>query len=106
MLARPTVDDSPVVYGLIYPTHQVPLSFIVIFAVLISLAVRANFGSVPSIPGLVIMLFATSWLLKYAYVLFDSVTAGETNPPVLSYEMITPFSDWRPLAQIGVIAGL
>jgi hypothetical protein len=106
MLDSPTVDDSPVVYGLIYPTRQVPLIFIAGFALVISLAVRANFGTVPSIPGLALMFFATSWLLKYAYVLFDSITAGEAQPPVLSYEMITPFSDWRPLAQIGVIAGL
>jgi hypothetical protein len=106
MLASPTVDDSPVLYGLAYPIRQVPLTFIAVFAILISLAVRANFGTIPSISGVLIMFFATSWLLKYAYVLFDSITVGETKPPVLSYEMITPFSDWRPLAQIGVIAGL
>src|SRR5690348_6122312 len=100
----PTIDESPVVHGLIYPTRQVPLVFIAIFATLISLAVRANLGSVPSISGLLIMFFATSWLMKYGYVLFDSITAGETKPPVLSYEMIQPFSDWRPLLQIAVMA--
>jgi len=105
-MLTPTIDESPVVHGLIYPTRQVPLTFIVAFALLISLAVRANFGPIPSIPGLLIMLFATSWLLKYGYVLFDSITTGETKPPVLSYEMIQPFSDWRPLLQIAVIAGL
>lgn len=106
MLATPTIDESPVVHGLIYPARQVPLIFVVMFATLVSFAIRSNLGPIPSISGLLIMLFATSWLLKYGYALFDSITAGETKPPVLSYEMIQPFSDWRPLLQIAVIAGL
>jgi hypothetical protein len=44
-----------------------------------------------------------SWLLRYAFALFDGIVLGQREPPVLSYEMVNPFSEWRPFFQLVIV---
>ena len=73
------------------PIHSTPLLLVVTFTIGQLLAIKAGFVGIP----LGFLLF--SWFFKYCFVLFDSVVAGEDEPPVLSIEMVNPISEQRPL---------
>jgi hypothetical protein len=73
------------------PIHGTPLVLVVTFAAGLLLAIKSGFTGIP----LGLLLF--SWFFKYCFVLFDSVVAGEDEPPVLSIEMVNPVSEQRPL---------
>jgi hypothetical protein len=73
------------------PFHSTPLLLVVTFSVGQLVAIKAGFTGIP----LGLLLF--SWFFKYCFVLFDSVVAGEEEPPVLSIEMVNPISEQRPL---------
>src|ERR1700712_3914563 len=79
------------------PIHGTPLLLVVTFALGLRLALAAGFTGIP----LGLLLF--SWFFKYCFVLFDSVVAGEDEPPVLSVEMINPVSEQRPLVLAALI---
>jgi hypothetical protein len=46
------------------------------------------------------------WFFKYAYILFDHVVRGFDEPPTLDIEMVNPFNEQRPLAQLAIAAPL
>ena len=79
------------------PIHSTPLILAVTFALGLRLAVMAGFTGIP----LGLILF--SWFFKYCFVLFDSVIAGEDEPPVLSVEMVNPVSEQRPLVLAALV---
>lgn len=75
---------------------------VVVFAVLLALAANAGLF------GIALGVIVTSWLFKYAYVLFDHVVRGVDEPPVLDLNMVNPFNEQRPLAQLiilGIVGG-
>lgn len=84
------------------PIHSTPLLLVVTFALGLRLAVAAG------LTGIFLGLLLFSWFFKYCFVLFDSVVAGEDEPPVLSIEMVNPVSEQRPLvlAALGLAEGL
>lgn len=82
---------------LLIPLRGAALVLIVTFTVLLLIA--ANGG----LPGLPLALFTTSWFFKYGFALLDHVADGVMEPPVLSYEMINPINESRPLALLGVV---
>ena len=82
---------------LLIPLRGASLVLIVIFSFL--LLVAANGG----LPGLPLALFTTSWFFKYGFALLDHVADGVMEPPVLSYEMINPINESRPLALLAVV---
>jgi hypothetical protein len=55
--------------------------------------------------GLPLALIVVSWFLKYCFIVFDALAAGEEELPVLSVEMVNPLNEQRPLA-LGVLLGL
>jgi len=79
------------------PIHSTPLLLVVTFALGLRLAVAAGLAGIP----LGFLLF--SWFFKYCFVLFDSVVAGEDEPPVLSVEMVNPVSEQRLLVLAALV---
>ena len=79
------------------PIHSTPLLLVVTFALGLRLAVSAGLMGIP----LGFLLF--SWFFKYCFVLFDSVVAGDDEPPVLSVEMVNPVSEQRPLVLAALV---
>ena len=78
--------------------HITPLLLVVTFALGLRLAVMAGLmGIFTGTDSLV------SWFFKYCFVLFDSVIAGEDEPPVLSIEMVNPVSEQRPLVLAALV---
>jgi hypothetical protein len=73
---------------------------VVVFAILLTIAAKAG------LPGIPLALILTSWLFKYAYVLFDHVVRGVDEPPALDITMMNPISEQRPIAQIIILAAV
>ena len=82
------------------PLRSASFVLVAIFSVLIAFAAS---GGVLGIPLAAII---SSWFLKYAFALLDRVADGETEPPVLSYEMVHPLSEQRPLATAALLYGI
>jgi hypothetical protein len=73
------------------PFHSTPLVLVVTFSMGQILAIKAGMVGIP------LGLLLVSWFFKYCFVIFDSVLAGEDEPPVLSIEMVNPIGEQRPL---------
>jgi hypothetical protein len=70
---------------------------LIVFAVLFSLAAQAGFMGLP------LAFILTSWLFKYAYILFDHTVRGFDEPPTLDIQMLNPLDEQRPLAQVAIL---
>ena len=77
---------------LLMPLRGPSLLLIVIFSLLLLLAASGG------ILGLPLAFLVVSWFFKYAFALLDDICDGRKEPPVLSYEMVNPFNEQRPLA--------
>jgi hypothetical protein len=82
----------PVKRYLLVPFHGTPLLLVVTFSLGLALASHAGFMGIPL--GFILL----SWFFKYCFVVLDSIAAGDSEPPVLSIEMVNPLSEQRPLA--------
>ena len=80
------------------PIHSTPLILAVTFALGLRFAIVAGFMGIP------MALILLSWFFKYCFVLFDSIVAGEEEPPVLDIEMVNPVSEQRPIV-LAALAG-
>lgn len=93
--SRPRAPDRlarPVKRYFLVPFHGTPLLLVVTFSIGLALASQAGFMGIPL--GFILL----SWFFKYCFVLLDSIVAGDSEPPVLSIEMVNPVSEQRPLA--------
>ena len=79
------------------PIHTTPLLLVATFTLGLWFALNGGILAIPL--GLMLL----SWFCKYCFVLFDSVVAGDDEPPVLSMEMVNPISEQRPLALAVII---
>jgi hypothetical protein len=70
---------------------------LVVFAFLLSIAAQSP------LLGLPLAVVATSWFFEYAYVLFDHTFRGFDQPPTLDIQMVNPFNEQRPLAQLAIL---
>jgi len=70
---------------------------VIVFAVLLSIAAKGG------LLGLPLAVILTSWLFKYAYILFDHTVRGFDEPPALDIQMLNFFDEQRPLAQVAII---
>lgn len=82
---------------LLIPLRGAALVLIVTFSILLFIA--ANGGLL----GLPLALLVVSWLSKYGFALLDQVADGIAAPPVLSYEMINPANESRPLGLLLIV---
>jgi hypothetical protein len=81
------------------PLRMSALLVIVFFAFLLLLASTAGLLGIP------LAFIVVSWFFKYGFAVLDSVANGAREPPVLSYEMVNPLNEQRPLA-LAVLVGL
>ncbi len=79
------------------PARGVPLTLIVAFAILLTIAAKAGFM------GIWLALVLVSWSFKYAFVTFDAVARGFDEPPVLSTDMVNPANEQRPLGMLLIV---
>jgi pentatricopeptide repeat protein len=82
---------------LLVPFQLTSLILVVVFSLLITLFSAAN-----SILGIAAQIFLQIWVLKYCYVVVESLADGATEPPVMSTDMLSPF-ETRPWVQLGLI---
>jgi hypothetical protein len=82
---------------LLIPLRGASLVLIAIFSVLLLIA--AGGGLI----GLPLALLTVSWFFKYGFALLDHVADGVTEPPVLSYEMLNPVNESRPLGLLLIV---
>jgi len=95
---------GPLLKGLRYPLQTVPLLFIGTYTVLMSFVIwQAAQGLIGFVAVLPLTLILVSWLLKYAFAMFDAIARGLREPPVLSYEMVNPLGEQRPLGQAMIV---
>jgi hypothetical protein len=83
---------------LLVPLRGAALVLIVSFSLLLLIA--ANGGLL----GLPLAMLVISWFFKYGFAVLDQVADGVDEPPVLSYEMLNPANESRPLGLLLVIA--
>ena len=83
---------------LLIPLRGASLVLIAMFSML--LLVAASGGLL----GLPLALIVMSWFFKYGFALLDQVADGVNEPPVLSYEMVNPANESRPLGLLLVVA--
>lgn len=83
---------------LLIPLRGAALVLIVSFSILLLLAAHGG------LLGLPLALLVVSWFCKYGFALLDRVADGVNEPPVLSYEMINPANESRPLGLVLVVA--
>jgi hypothetical protein len=83
---------------LLIPLRGAALVLIVTFSFLLLIAAHGG------LLGLPLALLVVSWFFKYGFVLLDQVADGVNEPPVLSYEMLNPANESRPLGLLFVVA--
>jgi membrane protein implicated in regulation of membrane protease activity len=83
---------------LLRPARGGAAAVVVVFAILMSLALKSGFTGIP------LAFLLSSWLFKYAYVLFDHVVRGVDEPPALDITMVNPLNEQRPIGQIIILA--
>ena len=83
---------------LVRPVRGGAAGVVIIFALLFTVAHAAGFF------GLWLALILSSWLFKYAYILFDHTVRGFDEPPALAIEMVNPWDEQRPLGQVVILA--
>lgn len=84
---------------LLIPLRGASLILIALFSLLLLLAASGG------LLGLPLAMLIGSWFFKYGFALLDQVADGQNEPPVLSYEMIHPANESRPLGLLLVVGG-
>jgi hypothetical protein len=74
------------------PFHPTNLLMVGVFAILVTLCLKAGFY------GLFVVLFMQIWVLKYCFVLIERLADGATEPPVMDSDMLSPM-EVRPWIQ-------
>jgi len=70
---------------LLVPFHASSLLLILIFTILLSLFAGAG------LYGILVELFLSVWLFKYAFNVIEQLADGAAEPPVMSIDMLSPF---------------
>ena len=83
---------------LLVPLRSASIVLIALFSVLLLIAAGGG------LLGLPLAMIVLSWFFKYGFALLDRVADGVNEPPVLSYEMINPANESRPLGLALVVA--
>ena len=89
--------ETKFIHHLLRPTRGGAAGVLIVFAFLLFLATNAGLTGIP------LAVIVTSWFFKYAYVLFDHTVRGFDEPPTLDLQMVNPFNEQRPLAQLAIL---
>lgn len=82
---------------LLIPARGAAIVLIVLFSFLLLLAAQGG------LLGLPLALIIFSLFFKYGFALLDKVADGVNEPPVLSYEMVNPANESRPLGLLAIV---
>jgi hypothetical protein len=82
---------------LLVPLRGAAIALIFLFSLLLLIAAAGG------LLGLPLALIVISWFFKYGFALLDQVADGVNEPPVLSYEMVNPVNESRPLGLLLVV---
>lgn len=82
---------------LLVPLRGASFILIVLFSFLLLIAAKGG------LLGLPLALLLLSWFFKYGFALLDKVADGVNEPPVLSYEMVNPANESRPLGLLVIV---
>jgi len=94
---KATLPSAKIIRHLLRPARGGAAAVVIVFALLLDIAAKAGLAGIPF--GLIL----TSWFFKYAYILFDHTVRGFDEPPTLDIEMLNPFDEQRPLAQLAIL---
>src|SRR5882762_4333681 len=83
---------------LLRPARGGAMGVVIVFALLLTIAAKASY-----LLGLPLALLVLSWFFKYCYILFDQVSRGFNEPPVMDISMMNPVSEQRPAAQVCIL---
>jgi hypothetical protein len=56
------------------------------------------------IAGIVLAVVLIAWFFKYCYLVLDAIVAGAESAPTVSFEILNPLSERRPITQAILIA--
>lgn len=82
---------------LLIPLRSASVILIALFSFLLLLAAKGG------LMGLPLALVIVSWFFKYGFAMLDQVADGTHEPPVLSYEMVNPANESRPLGLLAIV---
>ena len=82
---------------LLRPARGGAMAVVIVFALLLTVAAKG-------LAGIPLAMLIFSWFFKYCYILFDQVSRGFDEPPVLDINMMNPVSEQRPAAQVLILA--
>ena len=90
------------------PFGAAPLMVVVLFTAGFTFFARGGLlalieGRIPNIMAILGTAILASWFFKYCFALLDAAIRGAAEPPVLSVEILSPFEEQRPLAQLALI---
>ena len=83
---------------LLVPFHPTNLVMVGIFGVLVAFCLSLGFY------GSFVALLLQIWIFKYCYVLVERLADGESEPPVMDVDMLSPFES-RPWIQAAWLIG-
>lgn len=83
---------------LLVPLRSASIVLVALFSILLLIAAGGG------LLGLPLAMIVLSWFFKYGFAVLDQVADGVNEPPVLSYEMINPANESRPLGLALVVA--
>jgi hypothetical protein len=90
------------------PLGAAPLMVVVLFTAGFTFFARSGLlalidGRIPNIMAILGTAILASWFFKYCFALLDAAIRGAAEPPVMSVEILSPFEEQRPLAQLALI---
>jgi hypothetical protein len=83
--------------ALAIPLDVITVLLIAFFSSLVWLGLRGGGVGIP------LLALIVSWLFKYAFALLDRVAEGGRESPALTYEMLHPLTEQRPLATLAFL---
>jgi hypothetical protein len=94
------MQPSRVAHYLAVPAQAVPATFIVVFALLMTLVSYAGLF------GLWLGLLLFFGFVRYSFAVIEAVKVGARELPVLSIEMLNPVGEMRSIIVLALVAGM
>jgi len=94
------MQPSRVAHYLAVPAQPVPATFIVVYALLLTLVRHAGLF------GLWLGMLLFFGFIRYSFAVIEAVKAGARELPVLSVEMLNPVGEMRSIVVLALVAGM
>lgn len=81
-----------------FPLTTTALLVVGCFTIGLMIAVQAG------VVGIVLAAPLVAWFFRYCYLLVDAILSGASGPPAVTFDIVNPIAEWRPIAQALLIA--